>query len=72
MGLPSRAATMILPRATAESDRSIMRGAAPRRGNAAATGLVPNSARVPPQAGIAAGELPKPSPTRPASAIASR
>src|SRR6185295_7892161 len=31
MGLPSRAASMILPRATAESERSIMSGGAERR-----------------------------------------
>ncbi len=34
-------------------------------------GLVPKSARLPPHIGIAAGELPKASPTRPASAMGS-
>ena len=72
MDLPSRAAVMMRPRATAESDMSIMRGGAPRRGNVAASGFVPKSARLPPHAGIAAGELPNARPARVASAIGSR
>ena len=71
MALPSRAATMSLPRATSDRLRSITSGGASRRGNAAAIGLVPKSARLPPHMGIAAGELPKASPTSPASAIGS-
>jgi hypothetical protein len=72
MGSPLRAATMMRPRATAESDRSMVSGGAPRRGNAAAIGLVPKSARLPPHAGIAAGELPIARPTIPAAATGSR
>ena len=36
-----------------------------RRGKTAAIGLVPNNARVPPQAGMAEGELPKARPILP-------
>jgi hypothetical protein len=61
-----------LPRATSESDRSIVSGNPARRGNTAAIGLVPNSARLPPAAGIAAGELPKARPTIAASATGAR
>ena len=68
----SRAAIMMRPRATAESERSIINAAAARRGKAAASGLVPKSARLPPHAGMAAGELPIASPTSPASATSSR
>ena len=57
MGLPSRAATMSLPRATSERLRSITMGGASRRGNAAAIGLVPKSARLPPHIGMAAGRI---------------
>ena len=49
-----------------------MSGAAPRRGKIAATGFVPNSARRPPAAGIAAGELAKPRPTSPCAAAGRR
>ena len=59
-------------RPLAESDRSIDNGWSLRRGNTAAMGLVPMSARFPPQAGIAAGELPMASPPRPAAAMGSR
>jgi LacI family transcriptional regulator len=72
IGLPSLAATMILPRATSVSDRSIISGGFPRRGNTAAIGLVPNSGLLPPQALIAAGEFVKPIPIRPASASGAR
>ncbi|MCY1452161.1 hypothetical protein D9M71_690640 [compost metagenome] len=71
IGLPCFAATMILPRATSDNDRSITTGAWPRRGNTAAMGLVPNSGRRPPQPGIAAGELPMAMPTMPTRATAS-
>ena len=42
------AATMSLPRATSDSDRSIISASASRRGNTAATGLVPNTGCLPP------------------------
>ena len=44
---PSLAATISLPRATSDSDRSTLTEAPSRRGNAAAIGLVPNSGRRP-------------------------
>ena len=72
IALPSFAATMSLPRATSDSDRSIESGGASRRGNTAAIGLVPKSGRRPPAAAIAAGELPIASPTSPAAPTASR
>jgi hypothetical protein len=65
MGSPFWAATMILPRATWDSDRSIISGSPSRRGNMAAMGLVPNSGALPPHGAMAAGELPKASPTMP-------
>ena len=72
IGLPSFAATMILPRATSVRDKSIMRGDLPCRGNTAATGLVPNRGFLPPHALIAAGEVVKPIPIRPACASGAR
>ena len=72
IGLPCFAATMTFPRATSESDRSMASGAPARRGNTAAMGLVPKSGRLPPAAGIAAGELPNASPTMPALATGIR
>ena len=65
IGRPSFAATITLPRATSDSERSIVNGGAASRGKTAAIGLVPNSARLPPAAGIAAGELPKREPDHP-------
>jgi hypothetical protein len=52
--------------------RSIIKGSVLRRGNTAATGLVPKMACRPPAAGIAAGELAKPRPTMPAAATGRR
>ena len=49
IGLPSFAATITLPRATSDSDRSMTSGAALARGNTAAIGLVPKQR--PPAAG---------------------
>jgi hypothetical protein len=72
MGLPALAATISLPRATSLRLRSIISGSCPRRGNTAATGLVPKIGWRPPAAGIAAGELAKPRPTMPAAAAARR
>src|SRR5262245_15378443 len=72
MRSPRFMAIMILPRTTVVIARSITIGCLPLRGNAAATGLVPNSAFLPPQGGIAAGELVKAKPTRPAAATGSR
>ena len=72
IALPSLAATISLPRATSDSDRSISNGAAARRGNTAAIGLVPKSGRLPPAAAMAAGELPIASPTSPAAPTGSR
>jgi hypothetical protein len=63
---------MTFPRATSERLRSISNGSALRRGNAAATGLVPKIGCLPPAAGIAAGELAKPRPTMPAAATGRR
>ncbi|KAG1306488.1 hypothetical protein G6F62_015394 [Rhizopus arrhizus] len=72
MGWLSRAAIISLPRATCDSDRSITKRAPLRRGKTAAIGLGPKSGRLPPQAGMAAGELLSASATSPASAKASR
>ena len=72
IGLPSFAATMTLPRATSERLRSTISGSPLRRGNTAATGLVPKIGCRPPAAGIAAGELANPIPTRPAAATGRR
>ncbi len=72
IALPSRAATMSLPRATSDSDRSIVTAGPLRRGNVAAIGFVPKSARLPPAAGIAAGELPMAKPTIAAAATGAR
>ena len=72
IGLPSRAAIMTLPRATCDSDKSMISGAASRRGKIAAIGLVPKTGCVPPAAGIAAGELPNASPTILAAATGAR
>ncbi len=72
IALPSFAATISLPRATSDSDRSISSGAPARRGNTAAIGLVPKSGRLPPAAAMAAGELPIASPTSPAAPTGSR
>jgi hypothetical protein len=58
---------MSLPRTTSDNDRSMERGGPSRRGKTAAIGLVPNNARVPPQAGMAEGELPKVRPTKPSA-----
>ncbi len=63
---------MILPRVTVVSARSTTIGSAPLRGKAKATGSVPNNAFFPPQAGIAAGELVKATPTMPACDTFSR
>ncbi len=65
-------ASMILPRTTVVSARSITSGSPFFRGNAKATGSVPNRAFLPPQAGIAAGELVNATPTMPAAATGSR
>jgi len=54
-----------LPRAISDNDMSMESGGPSRRGKTAAIGLVPNNARVPPQAGMAEGELPKARPTMP-------
>ena len=70
--LPSLAATISLPRATSLKDRSIINASAERRGNIAATGLVPNTACRPPAAGMAAGELANARPTMPAAATGRR
>ncbi len=72
MASPFFAATMSLPRATSLRLRSIINGSAFRRGNTAATGLVPKMGCLPPAAGMAAGELAKPRPTMPAAATARR
>ena len=72
IALPSFAATISLPRATSESERSIVIGGPSRRGKTAAIGLVPKIGVRPPAAGIAAGELPIAMPTMPAAATASR
>ena len=56
---PFFAATSNLPRATADKDISITRGFALATGKAAAKGLVPKMALLPPAIGIAAGVLPK-------------
>ena len=56
---PFLAATSSLPRATADKDISITSGLALLTGNAAAKGLVPKMALLPPAIGIAAGVLPK-------------
>ena len=72
MASPFLAATITLPRATSLRLRSTISGSAPRRGNTAATGLVPKIGCLPPAAGMAAGELAKPSPTMPAAATARR
>ncbi|MOA38373.1 hypothetical protein D3C78_1600500 [compost metagenome] len=69
---PFLAATMSLPRATSDSDRSMLIGWAPLRGKIAAMGLVPKMGRLPPAAGMAAGELLQAMPTMPAAATASR
>ena len=66
MRSPLRIAIMMRPRTTVVRARSMTSGSLPLRGNTAATGLVPNSAFLPPQAGIAAGELVKAKPTSPA------
>ncbi len=72
IGRPSFAAAMIRPRATFDRARSTTSGSvAPRRGKAAATGLVPSSGRRPPGTGMAAGELVKASATKPCRARAS-
>jgi hypothetical protein len=60
------------PRTTVVSARSITIGSPFSRGNTAAIGSVPKSGLLPPQGGIAAGELVKAKPTRPASATGSR
>ena len=72
IGSPFFAATMTLPRATSLRLRSIINGSPVRRGNTAATGLVPKIGCLPPAAGIAAGELASAMPTMPASATARR
>ena len=54
------------------AENLVVSGASSRRGNIAAMGLVPKSARLPPAAGIAAGELPNASPTMRASATGAR
>src|SRR3546814_17603389 len=72
MERPSRAATMSLPRATSDSDKSILMGSPWRRGKATAMGLVPNKAWVQPQAGIAAGELLNAQPVMPFYTIGCR
>src|SRR5688500_13685013 len=68
MRSPLRIAIMMRPRTTVVMARSMTSGSLPLRGNTAATGLVPNSAFLPPHAGIAAGELVKAKPTIPACA----
>ena len=72
MRSPLRIAIMMRPRTTVVSARSMTIGAAPRRGNAAATGLVPKRGFRPPQGGIAAGEFVNAKPTRPACATGRR
>jgi hypothetical protein len=72
IGCPALAATITLPRATSDKERSIVSGGPSRRGSAAAIGLVPNSGRFPPGAGIADGELPNARPTMPAAAMGPR
>jgi hypothetical protein len=72
IGSPFLAATITLPRATSDRLRSISSGSPARRGNAAATGLVPKIGCRPPAAGMAAGELAKPRPTMPAAAAGRR
>ena len=72
IGWPVLAATITLPRATSLRLRSIISASASRRGNTAATGLVPKIGCLPPAAGIAAGELAKPRPTMPAAATGRR
>ncbi|QYU71103.1 hypothetical protein J4558_17260 [Leptolyngbya sp. 15MV] len=57
---PSFAASRIFPRATSLSARSITRGSASRRGKAAATGLVPISARRPHTSTATVAVLPEP------------
>ncbi len=69
---PAFAAAISLPRATSDSDRSISSGSALWRGKTAAIGSVPKIGCFPPAAGIAAGELEKPSPTMPAAATGRR
>ena len=69
---PLRIDIMIRPRTTVVSARSTTIGFCSCRGKTAATGLVPKSAFLPPQGGIAAGELVKANPTSPASATGSR
>ena len=56
---------MMLPRATFDSDRSMTSGARPGRGQAKATGLVPNTALDPPHGAIAPGVLTNISATSP-------
>jgi len=65
MGVPCFAATITLPRAASDNDRSMTSGASPRRGNTAAMGLVPKIGVRPPAGGMADGELPNASPTIP-------
>ena len=48
---------MMLPRATLESDRSIVSGARLGRGQANATGLVPNTGCEPPHGAMAEGRV---------------
>ena len=69
---PLSAATINLPRATSDKDRSTLTGGWPVRGKIAAIGLVPKIARLPPAAGMAAGELPQAMPTMPAPATGSK
>jgi hypothetical protein len=47
-----------LPRAISDNDMSMESGGPSRRGKTAAIGLVPNNARVPPQAGMADPTMP--------------
>src|SRR6185295_16632639 len=69
---PLRIAIMMRPRTTVVSARSITSGSPFSRGKTAAIGSVPKSGFLPPQGGIAAGELVKAKPTRPACATRSR